>query len=129
MKKVLLLLLLIATILLIPMANADLTVLSRYKGLFSADALEAAAQAKMPEDLLGLTNLEKELFELGFAAGYDAALAPKPQTYIVNKSSQKFHKPECSGVDKIADKNKMEITCTRDELLQWGYEPCGSCNP
>ena len=121
--------LLIAAALWLPAANADLSVLARYTGLFSSAALEAASRAKLPEDLQGLTNLEKELYELGFAAGYDAALAPKEETFIVNKKSMKFHKPECSGAKTISENNRLEITATREEMLRLGYEPCGTCKP
>ena len=69
------------------------------------------------------------MYELGFAAGYDAALAPKEETFIVNKKSMKFHKPECSGAKTIAENNRLEITATREEMLRLGYEPCGTCKP
>ena len=50
-------------------------------------------------------------------------------TYIVNKNSKKFHLPDCSGAQNIKEKNRMEVTCTREELLDQGYQPCGICNP
>ena len=49
--------------------------------------------------------------------------------YIANKSSKKFHKPTCSSVSKMSDKNKLEITATRAEMIADGYTPCGICNP
>ena len=124
----------IAVMLILTMVNAgaELTVLARYKHLFSDAVLDAARQAKLPDDLVGLTNLEKELFELGYAAGYTAgyeeALAPKV-TYILNTSSMKFHYTDCSGVKNMSEKNKEEATCTRDELIEQGYTPCGTCKP
>ena len=76
-------------------AVGELSVLARYKGLFTEEALQAAAEAKMPEDLAGaLTRLEKELFEMGFAAGYDAmrqkSLEAVPQTYILNNQNHRL---------------------------------------
>ena len=53
----------------------------------------------------------------------------EPVTYIVNTSSKKFHKPTCSSASKISDKNKAEITATREEMIADGYSPCGTCNP
>ena len=50
-------------------------------------------------------------------------------TYIANTSSQKFHKPDCSSVKKMSDKNKLEITATREQMIADGYSPCGTCNP
>ena len=37
----------------------------------------------------------------------------KEQTYILNKNTKKFHKPECSGAKKIKAKNKGEYTGSR----------------
>lgn len=50
-------------------------------------------------------------------------------TYILNTSSKKFHKPDCSGVKQLLDKNKEEYAGTREELIQSGYVPCGTCKP
>ncbi len=51
------------------------------------------------------------------------------QDYVLNTSSKKFHLPGCSGAQGISEKNREEITCTRQELIQQGYEPCGNCKP
>ena len=32
-------------------------------------------------------------------------------------------------IKKMKDKNKLEVTCTREELINQGYDPCGRCNP
>lgn len=50
-------------------------------------------------------------------------------TYILNTNSGKFHYPDCSSVEKMSEKNKQEITATREEMIQSGYSPCGSCDP
>lgn len=49
--------------------------------------------------------------------------------YVLNTSSKKFHRPDCSSVDSISEKNRQEYHGTREELIAQGYEPCGSCNP
>lgn len=51
------------------------------------------------------------------------------KTWILNTSSKKFHAPDCSNAANISDKNREKITCTRDELIYRGYEPCGICKP
>lgn len=53
----------------------------------------------------------------------------KEETYILNTNSKKFHKPTCSGVNNISEKNKSEYTGTKSNLLMQGYTPCGNCNP
>ena len=50
-------------------------------------------------------------------------------TYILNVNTEKFHDPDCSGVEDIKEKNKREFTGTREELIEKGYEPCGICRP
>lgn len=49
--------------------------------------------------------------------------------YVLNTSSKKFHRPDCSSVDSMSGKNRQEYHGTREELIAQGYEPCGSCNP
>lgn len=49
--------------------------------------------------------------------------------YIINTNSGKFHLPSCSSVSDMKDKNKIEFTGTREEVVNMGYEPCGSCKP
>ena len=49
--------------------------------------------------------------------------------YVVNKSSLKFHYPDCESVDKMKESNKEFFTGTREELIERGCDPCGNCNP
>lgn len=50
-------------------------------------------------------------------------------SYVVNTNTGKFHYPSCSSVDQMAEKNKSEVTDSRDSLVSQGYDPCGRCNP
>jgi len=49
--------------------------------------------------------------------------------YIVNKNTKKFHDPNCSSVADIKEKNKLEYSGSREELINQGYAPCKRCNP
>lgn len=49
--------------------------------------------------------------------------------YVLNTNTGKFHRPDCSSVKKMADKNKRTTDKTREELIEEGYEPCKNCNP
>ncbi len=49
--------------------------------------------------------------------------------YVLNTNSKKIHKPTCSGVSGISDKNRKTVTSSRDELINSGYIPCKICNP
>jgi hypothetical protein len=54
---------------------------------------------------------------------------PSTNTYILNKSSKKFHKPTCSSVKQMKESNKRTYTGTRSQVIEMGYSPCGRCNP
>ena len=59
----------------------------------------------------------------------DQTPSGEPVDYIVNTSSKKFHLPDCSSAAKISDKNRAEMTATREEMIANGYSPCGICKP
>lgn len=50
-------------------------------------------------------------------------------SYICNKNTKTFHYPDCSSANKMKESNKLEITETREELIEQGYKSCGNCNP
>ena len=50
-------------------------------------------------------------------------------TYVLNTNTKKFHLPSCSSVDDMKDKNKKEVSCSREEVIDMGYSPCGRCHP
>ncbi len=45
-------------------------------------------------------------------------------TYIGNKNSKKFHKPDCRTLP--AEKNRVPLTSYEDAINS-GYTPCGNC--
>ena len=50
-------------------------------------------------------------------------------TYILNTSSKKFHRPDCSGAASMSQANRQTYTGSREELIAQGYSPCGQCDP
>ena len=50
-------------------------------------------------------------------------------TYICNKNTKKFHYPDCASVKQMKEKNKLEVTWSRAEVIAKGYDPCHNCNP
>ena len=54
---------------------------------------------------------------------------PERVAYVLNTNTKKFHKPSCSSVSKMKEKNRQDVTATRDELIEQGYAPCGQCKP
>jgi DNA-entry nuclease len=51
------------------------------------------------------------------------------QTYILNTNSKKFHLESCSSAEDIKESNKEIFTGNRQQLIDDGYSPCGSCKP
>ena len=54
---------------------------------------------------------------------------PAAVTYILNVSSHKFHRVDCSGVKDMKPANRREFTGTRAEAIAQGYTPCSQCQP
>lgn len=51
-------------------------------------------------------------------------------TYVINKSSKKIHKSNCSSVNQMKDSNKLVVTLTdaeHSDYLNNGYTACGKC--
>lgn len=49
--------------------------------------------------------------------------------YVLNTKSKKIHLPDCSSVSKIDEDNKEVTDKSKEELINEGYEACGSCKP
>lgn len=49
--------------------------------------------------------------------------------YVLNRNSHKFHNPECASVKDMKDANREDYSGTREQLLEWGFSPCGNCRP
>lgn len=50
-------------------------------------------------------------------------------SYILNTSSMKFHETTCSYGQSTSDRNRLDFTGTREEVIEMGYVPCKACNP
>ena len=68
-------------------------------------------------------------YQTGDSTFSEIGLDGEVKEWVLNVSSKKFHEPDCSNAAGISEKNRREITCTRDELIYMGYEPCGICKP
>ena len=50
-------------------------------------------------------------------------------TYVLNINTMRFHNPSCPSVEDMKEKNREYSYSTREELIEQGYKPCGSCKP
>lgn len=55
--------------------------------------------------------------------------AAEGEHYVLNTSSMKFHLPTCSGVESMSSDKRQDYTGSRQDLLDQGYSPCGTCKP
>lgn len=62
-------------------------------------------------------------------AGTQNENSQSTETYILNTNSGKFHRPSCSGVRNMKEKNKETYTGSRRKLIDEGYTPCQTCRP
>ena len=51
-----------------------------------------------------------------------------PKDFCGSKTSKKFHKIDCTSVEKMNDENKIYYE-TKEEYLKNGYSACQICNP
>lgn len=47
--------------------------------------------------------------------------------YVVNKNTRRIHEKTCQSVADTLPKNRKYVKGTKEELIQKGYVPCGSC--
>lgn len=52
-------------------------------------------------------------------------------TYVLNINSMKFHYPDCGSVADMKQKNRVDVTCSKEELIATypDAQPCKRCNP
>lgn len=69
----------------------------------------------------------------GNADNFNTYYIPEQQntqdTYVLNTSTHKFHRPSCKEVKKIAPKNYATSSEGRNTIISQGYSPCKKCNP
>lgn len=61
--------------------------------------------------------------------GTSSGIEEGDETFVLNTSSKKFHKEDCSGVKTMSEANKSVFVGERQDLIEDGYEPCGTCKP
>lgn len=50
-------------------------------------------------------------------------------TYVLNRSSGVFHRPDCSVVDRMNAENRETVTGSRREMIAAGHTACQICCP
>ena len=90
------------------------------KAVIDAQIAAAQAQARQQSESQQSSTFQSQ---------QQAVQQPQTSSYVVNTSTDKFHKPSCRDVSKIIPENYWAYNGTRDDLINQGYSPCGHCNP
>lgn len=62
-------------------------------------------------------------------APYVPPVQSNQHNYVLNTNTMVFHYSGCTSAKKIKEENRSDTYATREEVLSWGYSPCGNCNP
>ena len=65
----------------------------------------------------------------GAAAENEAGDPSTRSSYVINTNTGKFHRPDCASATQMKPENRKDVTASRNELVQEGYEPCKQCKP
>ena len=49
--------------------------------------------------------------------------------FVHSVNSKKFHKADANCISRINEENRVYEYCTREEMIENGFEPCKVCNP
>ena len=88
---------------------------------------------KTPEEIL--PNPYEEIEKQPTSENTEEIVEPSTSTtskqkYVINISSKKIHKPDCSFVARTKDENKKNVELSNDELKEYlnnGHEFCKAC--
>lgn len=64
--------------------------------------------------------------QAGSAGASTAQTEENAVNYIGNLKSHVFHRSDCTGLP--AEKNRI-LFDSREQAIEYGYRPCGTCNP
>ena len=89
-------------------------------------AAKAEAEAKAKKEAAAKAEAEKKA---AVAKAEREKKDTKKATYIGNKNTKKFHRPDCSSVTDMKASNMVFFYGNRNEPINAGYTPCKRCNP
>lgn len=49
--------------------------------------------------------------------------------YVLNTNTMKFHRESCTHAASMSEENREEFHGDRNDLIEDGYSPCGTCKP
>ncbi len=128
MKRKIAIILLILSMMTIVYADSQNDLIRMYAANSDNESIQIAKNAPVPE---GLTEREAAIYRAGYAMGRYDTLNPTntPGVFVLNTSTKKYHRTNCSSVPSIAPKNREYSTLSSKELERRGYSACKNCRP
>ena len=93
------------------------------------DALQVRGIDVLRTDVNGTIRIENGIVPKAAVAKPTPEPEKNTLDYVLNKKTKKFHYPDCSSVDQMKNKNRLDFTGSRDDVIAKGYDPCGLCKP
>ena len=93
------------------------------------DALHARGIGVLRTDVNGTIRITDGVAPKAAVAASTPTPEEKTLDYVLNKNTKKFHYPDCSSVDSMKKKNRLDYTGAREDVIAKGYDPCGRCKP
>ena len=81
------------------------------------------------ELLVRIRDSEPELWKLVQDAVLTGDSGQETGTYALNIRTNRFHRPDCTGLKDMNEKNRVDFAGPRDILLATGFKPCQMCRP
>ena len=86
-----------------------------------------------PYEQAGMQNY---WYDLGYEDGTlkrkedaDGIDFPEGMTFVYDAEKSIFHTKDCPEVPNISVKRRQFLTCSREDAISWGLQPCEACKP
>ena len=76
-----------------------------------------------------ILDTEPELWDLMQHAYLTGDDGQETGAYVLNIRTNRFHRPDCTGLKDMNEKNRVDFAGPRDILLATGFKPCQMCRP
>ena len=93
--------------------------------------IDYATGDSWPDDTVieGQTSVVPEGSEAASTEQSEKEKTVESYSYAINIKSNIFHRLTCPSVEKMSPANRLYSAEDRSRLIEYGFKPCGNCNP
>ena len=104
------------------------------EGMWSADEVEITQSSDEGKNLGAVVGEDAQKFK----AGHEYIQANETETakgenniitFVIDRRTGLFHRPDCEEVDKITTVNRQNFYGSRDDAVAQTWQPCTICKP